>query len=205
MAVITTLAPLLLLHHRGVSKVWVLWWLVAWAAAVLSSQVSIPRIDPGVTSESSSLEQLGAIGLCVPLVVVAVLVQDRSDWLTSSSPRNRRLLRLASFGLITAVSALSAMVAASLYPDDIRWLRIVSLFGLLLALTLIAGTAIGGTWAGFLAPVFIIVNTIPGLVPWEWNIVYNAATDAVLIRTAVTAQLMMLAVLIFKPAKVESD
>ncbi|WP_299168820.1 hypothetical protein [uncultured Arthrobacter sp.] len=184
MAVISIPAPALLLQHSGLNKVWLGWWVIAWTAAVLSARVAIPRIDPGVSSASSALEQLGAIGLCVPLVLVAILIPDRTTWLTASSPRNPRLLRLANIGLITAVSVSSAMAAAALYPSDIRWIRIVSIFMLLLALTFIAALIIGSTWAGFLAPAFIILNTIPGLISWKWNVIYNPATDAALIPAA---------------------
>lgn len=184
MAVRPTPTPALLLHHRGIDKGWGLWWLLAWAAAVASSQVTIPRIDPGVSSASSALEQLGAIGLCLPLVLVGVLVPDRTAWLTTTAPRSPVLMGLGNLGLITGVSLISAMTAAALYPNDIRWLRIVSLFALLLALTLITGVLLGGVWAAFLAPVFVILNTIPGLIPWEWNIVYNPATDPILIFAA---------------------
>ncbi|MHA7248484.1 hypothetical protein [Arthrobacter tecti] len=197
-----TPTPVLLLHHRGLNSVWGIWWFVAWTAAVLSSQVSIPRIDPGVSSTSSALEQLGAIGLCVPLVLVAMLVQDRTSWLTASSARNGIRLRLASLALIAAISILTAMLAALLYPRDISWLRIVCLFALLLAFTLITGTLLGGVWAALLAPVFAVLNAVPGLVPWQWNIVYNPATDAILLVAALTSMLaaLLTSVIQAKPA-----
>ncbi len=185
MAVISVPAPALLLQHRGVNKVWLSWWAASWIAAVLSARVAVPRIDPGVSSVSAALEQLGAIGLCVPLVLVATLIPDKSSWLTASSPHSMALLRLANVGLITAMSISTAMIAAAMYPTDVGWSRIVSIFILLLALTLAAGLGVGVNWAGFLPPVFIILNTIPGLVPWEWNVIYNAATDDVLIPAAV--------------------
>lgn len=186
-----TIPAMLLLQHRGINKRWNLWWLVTWTVAVLSSQVAIPRVGPAIAPPfSRSLEQLGAIGLCLPLVLVAILVTDRTEWLTGSSPRNARLVNLATAILINGIGLFSSMVAASLYPQDIRWIRIVSLFALLLAVTLITGSIIGRTWAAFPGPVFIVVNTVPGLIPWEWNIVYNPATDGALIAAAITSQVV---------------
>lgn len=180
----------LLVYSRGANRNWWIWWILAWTIAALSSQVGIPRLEPGPLAASRSLEQLGSIGLCIPLALVAMLVEDKTNWLTESSPRNSRLILLINTFLIVVISLVSATLFSILYPDGVSTLRVVSLFSMLVGLTLISGSLFGGTWSAVPGPIFIILNTIPNFIPWNINIVYNAGTDALLVALSVASLIL---------------
>ncbi len=182
-------AAYLVLANRGVSPTWLLWLLVGWAAAIVASRVAIPHVGPDVMVSARALEQLGAIAVCIPVVLLALLLTDSTPWMTNTSPRGNRVLRLTSFLLINSVGLSSAAIAATLYPADVRWIRVVSLFWLAMSLTVLAGSLVDRVWAAVAGPLLVALATVRGLVPWEWNLVYNPETDAALVMTAVVAQL----------------
>ena len=182
---------ILLLQHRGINRHWLMWWGVAWSVAVACSRVGIPPVAPlGAQADTRALEQLGTLGLCLPLPLIAVLLQDRSAWLSASTPRSRRRIRLSMTTLITGIALTTALVAALLYPGAVAYLRVVGVFTLALSITIITATLLNPSWAALPAPTLIALSTIPGFVPWNWNIIYNPVTDTLLTITATTALIL---------------
>jgi len=52
----------------------------------------------------------------------------------------------------------------------------------------LAGSLVDRVWAAVAGPLLVALATVRGLLPWEWNLVYNPETDAALVTTAVVAQ-----------------
>ncbi len=190
---------LLLLQHRGLSARWALLLAAAWLVALGCSRVAVPRVGPEETATNRALEQLGAIGLCLPVIVLTLMLVDGTEWLTRTSPRSRRLVRLSTACLVTVVGLATAALAASVYPADVRWVRVVGLFWLLLSLAVLIGALVDGVWAALAGPLLIALHTFRGVVPWEQNLVYNPETDTALLVGAALAQLAALCVSALAP------
>lgn len=184
----------LLLHHRGITGRWLLWWGAAWVVAVFCSRIGIPPVAPqGAQADTRTLEQLGTLGLCVPLPLIAVLLNDQSPWLSASTPRSQQRIRLGVTSLITGIALTTALAVAFFYPEAVAYQRVISVFALILAITIITAGLISSGWAALPAPALIAASTVPGLIPWTWNIIYNPATNTLLTVTAITALVLALA------------
>lgn len=191
MAMIRTAA--LLLQHRGVTGRWLMWWGAAWIVAIACSRIGIPPVAPqGAQADTRALEQLGTLGLCVPLPLIALLLNDRSPWLSASTPRSRQRIRLGVTSLITGIALTTALAAAFLYPEAVAYQRVTGVFALIMAITIITAGRINSGWAALPAPALIAASTVPGLIPWTWNIIYNPATNTLLTITATAALILAL-------------
>ena len=181
----------LLLQHRGIDRRWWMWWGITWSVTVACSRIGIPPVAPlGAQVDTRALEQLGTLGLCLPLPLIAMLLHDRSAWLSASTPRSCRRIRLSMTTLITGIALTTALVAALLYPGAVAYLRVVGVFALALSITIITATLLSPSWAALPAPTLIALSTIPGFIPWRWNIIYNPVTDTLLTTTATTALIL---------------
>lgn len=152
------------------------WLLGSWAAVLLCYRVPIPRVTPIETGVQRPLESLSMIALLLPVVVLTRQLVTRTGWLTLTSPRPIRGLRVL---LATVHLGLGATMVVF-----VSWLGSPTsptrLFATWAALTGIAQLGqLKGSIGALIAPaLFMGLFSTRGVVPWDLNFVYNQAVPA---------------------------
>ena len=139
---------------------------VAILAATVTVQLRTPadRLYTGPVLDSGVL-----VGLALPVSVLASLLQDRSAWLSVTSPRRLSWLRVAWLGtLLTVTLAVDLTIVAAL-PAQVPARLVAADFLALFALALGGGVILGRPLAWIPPALFALVCSVPGLVPIRAN------------------------------------
>ena len=163
-----------------------------WAAAVVLSWASVSLFASITVPIKYPYEALGTVidsgvivGLTVPIAVSGVVLFEGPRELIRGSARSlfvARVALLAGVYVTTLVAALATAVASSL-P-----VAIVVVNSLLLVALLAVGVSLLGVGLGWILPlVCTFVFSAPGLVPWDYNVLYQRDVSSVYLATVLTA------------------
>lgn len=113
------------------------------------------------------------MALCLPASLSAALLRDRLPWLTTSSPRGAFWLRVVWLVVVTAPAHGMAALWLLTIPDNIPKGHVFAVWLLVLALSILCVTAVGSDLAVLLPFIGLAPFSIPGVAPFEHNIIYN--------------------------------
>lgn len=143
-----------------------------WVVVLAVNGLSLPAIDPSPEAISRPLESVTTIALALPIAVAIHLSSNRLAWLAHTSPRSVVLGDIAWFAAIYLVQWVGLAVVAVAAPG-VPGVHLFAVHTLLLALALLAART-AGPLAGVCTPlVLIAVLSVPDLVPWPANLIYN--------------------------------
>ena len=157
--------------------------LTAWLTSVVLSEVQI-RVHPDTTASIASQEQLGTLAGAVAISASTMMLSPSVPWaeFTSKSGVLRlQLLRTSVF------LALNLLLPANIDTWFRTWLLLI----------LCALTALSASWTNryvaALAPIAVVmIMSLAGLVPWQFNFVFNL--DTAPFQSPLAALLTVLAV-----------
>ena len=152
--------------------------LTAWLTSVVLSEVQI-RVHPDTTASIASIasqEQLGTLAGAVAISASTMMLSPRVPWAEFTSKSGVLRLQLLRTSVFLALNIALIGLTNLLLPANIdTWFRTW------LLLILCALTALSASWTNryvaALAPIaIVIIMSLAGLVPWEFNFVFNLDT-----------------------------
>ncbi len=152
--------------------------LTAWLTSVVLSEVQI-RVHPDTTASIASIasqEQLGTLAGAVAISASTMMLSPRVPWAEFTSKSGVLRLQLLRTSVFLALNLALIGLTNLLLPANIdTWFRTW------LLLILCALTALSASWTNryvaALAPIaIVIIMSLAGLVPWEFNFVFNLDT-----------------------------
>ncbi|MGL5853105.1 MAG: hypothetical protein ACRCZD_20185 [Phycicoccus sp.] len=169
--------------------------LLTWAIVVGVNGLTLPAVDPRLEVIERPLESVTTVALALPIAVAVHLSTNRLGWLALSSPRSPTLSDGAWLVVVYLTQWAGLAVLLTTAPD-VPLAHFGALHTMLTAVALVVGRAVGPT-AGAMAPLLLVgVASIPGLLPWDANLVYNLERTSVLgVVTVVGAPLLTAATL----------
>ncbi|MGL5817302.1 MAG: hypothetical protein ACRCYR_07050 [Phycicoccus sp.] len=145
---------------------------LTWSLVVGVNSLTLPAVDPRLEVIERPLESVTTIALALPIAVAVHLSTNRLSWLASSSPRSPALTDGSWLVVIYLTQWVGLAVLLATAPD-VPVAHFSALHTGLVAVALFLGRAVGSL-AGVMAPLLLVgVASIPDLVPWEANLVYN--------------------------------
>ena len=169
--------------------------LTAWLTSVVLSEVQI-RVHPDTTASIASIasqEQLGTLAGAVAISASTMMLSPRVPWAEFTSKSGVLRLQLLRTSVFLALNLALIGLTNLLLPANIdTWFRTW------LLLILCALTALSASWTNryvaALAPIaIVIIMSLAGLVPWEFNFVFNL--DTAPFQAPLAAPLTVLAVI----------
>lgn len=143
------------------------------------------------------MEQLGTMALCAPVTVSVAVLGNPSVWLLRVSRRSAVLVRGIVLAAVTAPSILMGALVIQWLPSGVPLRHVAFLWLGLHSIGVLAVCWIGESVAGVLPPVLIALATLPNVVPWSANVVFNVKAGNLLAGVAVVAALLAVAVYCF--------
>ncbi len=170
---------------HGVTAAWTAGCLAAWIGTILVAAVSVPLKFPYEVA-GTIIDSASVVGLLVPVAVVGLCLREGPRHLVLGAARplwpQRLALALACTSAVCA-GAWALTVLANL-PTAVILLDAQLYVGLLLV-----STSLGGVTLGWVTPLALtLVMSAPGLIPWQWNFLYNQ--DVTLERWAAVAAVL---------------
>ena len=163
--------------HRG-TVIGILVSLTAWLTSVVLSEVQI-RVHPDTTASIASIasqEQLGTLAGAVAISASNMVLSPSVPWAEFTSKSGVLRLQLLRTSVFLALNLALIGLTNLLLPANIdTWFRTW------LLLILCALTALSASWinryVAALAPIAVVmIMSLAGLVPWEFNFVFNLDT-----------------------------
>ncbi|WP_224273665.1 hypothetical protein [Nocardioides lacusdianchii] len=144
--------------------------LVAWAAVSLFAAITVPIKYP--------YEALGTVvdsgviaGIVIPVIVSCTVLYEGPRDLIGSAARRLIVPRIALVSGIYVLTSAAAVVTAVIASLPVV---IVTVDAMLFVALCALGVSLLGVGLGWLLPVvFAFVFSAPGLVPWEYNVIYQ--------------------------------
>lgn len=183
----------LLAASRGIDARWWLQWLLAWLLACGAARVRVPQIGPDFSADAEPLQQLGAIGLCLPAIFLAATLLTPASWLLEVSPRRRSAVVVPHLVAALLTGLVTASLVSLLFPERVSRIHVVALLALMLSLNGLASLLVAGSVAALPAPTLVIALTFRGVVPWSGNVVYNPDALPLLLVLAGSAVVLFVA------------
>ncbi len=152
--------------------------LTAWLTSVVLSEVQI-RVHPDTTASIASIasqEQLGTLAGAVAISASNMVLSPSVPWAEFTSKSGVLRLQLLRTSVFLALNLALIGLTNLLLPANIdTWFRTW------LLLILCALTALSASWTNryvaALAPIAVVmIMSLAGLVPWEFNFVFNLDT-----------------------------
>jgi len=180
--------------HRG-TVIGILVSLTAWLTSVVLSEVQI-RVHPDTIASIASIasqEQLGTLAGAVAISASTMVLSPSVPWAEFTSKSGVLRLQLVRTSVFLALNLALIGLTNLLLPANIdTWFRTW------LLLILCALTALSASWTNryvaALAPIAVVmIMSLAGLVPWEFNFVFNL--DTAPFQSPLAALLTVLAVL----------
>ncbi len=187
-AVLREPVGLLAIPHQ-LTKARVAYLALAWAAVPVLSRVSLFEVDPSSSDYVRPLEQLGALALCLPVATCCIVLSDASTWILHASRRRPAWLRLSWLVLVTAGSAVIAVLPLFLIPPGVPAAHVWWLWLLLHSVGTLSVVTLDESVGGLVAMGVVVLATVPGVVPYAYNVVYNPAASGLLRAVTVAAAL----------------
>lgn len=168
--------------------------LTAWLTSVVLSEVQI-RVHPDTTASIASIasqEQLGTLAGAVAISASTVMLSPSIPWAEFTSKSGVLRLQLLRTSVFLALNLALIGLTNLLLPANIdTWFRTW------LLLILCALTALSASWTNryvaALAPIAVVmIMSLAGLVPWQFNFVFNL--DTAPFQSPLAALLTVLAV-----------
>lgn len=143
-----------------------------WLVVLAVNGLTLPAIDPRPEAISRPLESVTTIALALPIAVAVHISSNRLGWLAQTSPRSSRIGESAWLAAIY-LSQWGGLAVLALAAPDVPSAHLFALHTLLIALALFA-TRTAGPLIGVSAPLLLLsVSSIPDLIPWQANLIYN--------------------------------
>lgn len=159
-------------HHVGLPQVAIV--LLAWVAAAALTHVGLPPLSPGPAVPEIDLQLMGVAAVAVVAGLASLAMQDDLDWLSQTAARPVRRTRLAWVVTVWGMYLGGALAMAPLLPRGLPVLTgFVAAAAICFAVALIGSMTIGAL-GGLVAPLILMVALTGRMVPWEYNIVFNA-------------------------------
>lgn len=177
--------------HRG-TVIGILVSLTAWLTSVVLSEVQI-RVHPDTTASIASQEQLGTLAGAVAISASTMMLSPSVPWAEFTSKSGVLRLQLLRTSVFLALNLALIGLTNLLLPANIdTWFRTW------LLLILCALTALSASWTNryvaALAPIAVVmIMSLAGLVPWQFNFVFNL--DTAPFQSPLAAPLTVLAVI----------
>ncbi|GAB3054473.1 hypothetical protein GCM10027053_14120 [Intrasporangium mesophilum] len=162
---------------------------VAWAAVPVLSRVSLFEIDPSSSDYIRPLEQLGALALCLPVAVCSIVLSDASAWALHASRRRPPWLRSSWLLFVTASSAMFGVLPVLLLPSGVPAAHVWWLWLLLHSVGALSVVMFDESVCGLVAMAVVVLATLPGVIPFTYNVVYNPEAEGILRAVTVAAAL----------------
>lgn len=152
--------------------------LTAWLTSVVLSEVQI-RVHPDTIASIASIasqEQLGTLAGAVAISASTMMLSPSVPWAEFTSKSGVLRLQLLHTSVFLALNLALIGLTNLLLPANIdTWFRTW------LLLILCALTALSASWTNryvaALAPIAVVmIMSLAGLVPWEFNFVFNLDT-----------------------------
>ena len=152
--------------------------LTAWLTSVVLSEVQI-RVHPDTTASIASIasqEQLGTLAGAVAISASNMVLSPSVPWAEFTSKSGVLRLQLLRTSVFLALNLALIGLTNLLLPANIdTWFRTW------LLLILCALTALSASWTNryvaALAPIAVVmIMSLAGLVPWQFNFVFNLDT-----------------------------
>ena len=165
--------------------------LTAWLTSVVLSEVQI-RVHPDTTASIASQEQLGTLAGAVAISASTMMLSPSVPWAEFTSKSGVLRLQLLRTSVFLALNLALIGLTNLLLPANIdTWFRTW------LLLILCALTALSASWTNryvaALAPIAVVmIMSLAGLVPWQFNFVFNL--DTAPFQSPLAALLTVLAV-----------
>lgn len=163
--------------HRG-TVIGILVSLTAWLTSVVLSEVQI-RVHPDTIASIASIasqEQLGTLAGAVAISASTMMLSPSVPWAEFTSKSGVLRLQLLRTSVFLALNLALIGLTNLLLPANIdTWFRTW------LLLILCALTALSASWTNryvaALAPIAVVmIMSLAGLVPWQFNFVFNLDT-----------------------------
>ncbi|MGL4746097.1 MAG: hypothetical protein ACRCXL_17160 [Dermatophilaceae bacterium] len=164
--------------------------ILTWAVVIGVNGLTLPPVDPRLEVMERPLESVTTVALALPIAVAVHLSANQLGWLTVSSPRSPALTD-ATWMAVVYLTQWAGLVVLLATAPDVPVAHIGTLHTLLTAAAVFVGRAVGPV-AGSAVPLLLIgVASIPDVVPWEANLVYNLdRTDVLGVMTIVAVPLL---------------
>jgi hypothetical protein len=157
----------------------------SWLFALIALHIGLPRVARSDEIAQRPMESLGVLALCLPAGMHAGLLVHGAGWLTQLRSR-RHLLRSLWFLVVASAGGAAAITVATLAPSGVPESHVVALWLLWFALASL-GCAVARPGLAAAAPLAVsVLSTIPAVMPFERNPIYNLAHQGEL-RHAVLA------------------
>lgn len=175
-------AVLAIPHHVTAPRLGAL--VASWCLVPLLARVGLFEVNPGAADYVRPLEQLGAMALCLPVGAATVLLGDPSAWVLRTAKRSAPRVRGSWLLLVTVMASLLGLCVSPLRPSAVPFSHLGWLWLLLYAVGVLA-VSLGGEWLGGITSAAVVaLMTVPGLVPWNANVVYNLEARPALVIAA---------------------
>lgn len=166
---------------------WLVWFAATWVVVVTATHFELPDLAQRVDLPPTLLTQWGGVALAfVPLPHAYLLTRD-VPWLVAVTPRRRTTLHAIRIAMHLCLSALGMTTVLTILGPTVASGQLAALWLAYWGLTLV-GLAARGRPGGVTPTVVAIFMSVPGLVPWDYNIAYNDTLSAP--RTATGLMLM---------------
>jgi hypothetical protein len=161
----------------------------AWLTVPVLSRVALFEIDPTSSDYIRPLEQLGALALCLPVAVCSIVLSDASAWALHASRRRPPWLRLSWLLFVTGSSAMVATLPVLFLPSGVPAGHVWWLWLLLHSVGALGVVMLDESVGGLVAIGVVVLATLPGMIPWTYNVVYNPAAEGILRPVTLAAAL----------------
>ncbi|MCB7135947.1 hypothetical protein [Cellulosimicrobium marinum] len=143
---------------------------LSWVVVAVSSGVLLPYLLPAVR-DGASLPSLALVALVVPLSIWLPTLDEPPSFLIATAGRRLSSLRSCVLTSSVFVGTAGAVVVGLTTLLDIR--SLTSLVALLWGAGFVGTVVLGGRTAWVLPLGIVLVFSVPRLVPWDVNVIYN--------------------------------
>ncbi|ROR73779.1 hypothetical protein EDD31_2168 [Bogoriella caseilytica] len=181
-AAVTTLRMLLVSRLVTLRRLLAL--VAVWCLVPVASRVGGVRVRPDGMTLDEPLEHLGAMALCLPGLVLLPLLAEPAPWLSWNASRPLAPVRTLRIAAVVGVGAVAGAIPLLLLPPGVPIAHFLALWMLLISLGVLIAVAVGSAYGALGSVLFVALMSVPGLVPYEANIVYNGSARPYLFGAA---------------------
>jgi len=186
---------------HGVDRRWLLMLSGAWLIVVLAARFGLPQVDPDPVDRSHPFETLSTFALLLPVMAQISALTIYAPWVESVRAVHIHSLQATWLALqwccgVLVITTLSLVAL----PYGVDIIHAAGVWAFLFSIASLAASARTESSLRFSAlALFAVLSimTLPGLLPWSANLLYNGETTSILwvLAAVLTAAAMALPVL----------
>lgn len=146
---------------------------------VAVSGLTLPAIDPDLELSSRPLESVTMVALVLPISVAVHMCRNRLDWLALTSPRPTVLDEFMWF-VVVYLAQWAGLTVLIWSAPEVPSMHLLAIHSLLTALALLAYRTAGPLASSTVPLTLVAVFSVPDLIPWQMNLLYNLDQSALL-------------------------